>query len=451
MDKNNVTFSRRDFYFVVFKYKKQIVLFCTFAIIIIIAGLYVWPETYAARAKLLIKLGRENVFVSTTPPSAQQNVLNAGLRKEDINSEIRILSSRFIIEKMVEKLGTDFLYPKRPEPDTLFKKIKHYLMQSIINIKDFIFEILYKINFKKKLSVYERTVMEVGKKLSVTNVRDSDVIEIQLRWSSPRIAVNMLNVLIDYYLLHHLEIHKMSGGSDFLEKQVEVLGGNLKASEERLEKLKEIEEIDSYKEQRNLILQNVSRYKSLFKDTQTTLLETTMKIDGLKEQMASIMKAVSPGFETAYKEAEKELLMERVHLKSLEGKRQMLKQHIKMYNADLDRLNKNEFKLKRFNRQILLDEKNYLLYKEKLEEARISDVLDTERISNVKIIDFASASSIPVSPKKMLILSLGVLLSLIVGISFPFLLNYCDHSVRSAEDVNRYLDLPLLASIEEKQ
>ncbi len=53
----------------------------------------------------------------------------------------------------------------------------------------------------------------------------------------------------------------------------------------------------------------------------------------------------------------------------------------------------------------------------------------------------------PVSPKVTLFLSLGALVGLVFGVAIAFFLEYLDTSVKSLEDVERYLQVPVLAVI----
>lgn len=59
----------------------------------------------------------------------------------------------------------------------------------------------------------------------------------------------------------------------------------------------------------------------------------------------------------------------------------------------------------------------------------------------------AKAGTEPVSPKVTLFLSLGAIVGLIFGITIAFFLEYLDTSVKSLEDVERFLQVPVLAVI----
>ena len=56
-------------------------------------------------------------------------------------------------------------------------------------------------------------------------------------------------------------------------------------------------------------------------------------------------------------------------------------------------------------------------------------------------------SNAPVKPKKKLNLILGIIFGLMTGVGIAFLWEYLDRSLRTEEDVRRYLDLPVLSVI----
>lgn len=446
----NNAFSLRDVYYVLFRHKISIIILFFVMLLTIIVGIYIWPEKYEAKAIIFVKMGRENITLSAVPPSTQQQVMAfSGVRKEDINSEIEILRNRFIIEKTVNELGIDFFFPKAVKPKTFLKRVKYELRGLYQKVKNSIHKVLYKLGLKKRLSDYENIVLAVQKSLSAKQVSSSDVIEVNFRWFNPEIATMALDSLLKFYMEHHLEAHKSSGGHEFFQKQVNIIGKSLEETENRLEFLKKREGITSFQSQRNFVLGKLTDFQASLKNTQTELAETTSKVGELKKQMSLLVNAITPAFATAYKEAEKELLLHEVRLTSLNAKQKMLKQHVGSYQNDLERLNLYEVELKRLERQIQIDEENYRLYRKKLEETRIFDVLDNERIVNVRVIDPPASSFIPVGPRKLLVIGIGLLASLIIAVGYAVVSEYLDHSIKTAEDVKRHLDLSLLASFKE--
>ncbi len=422
-------------------YRHKLIILVLFASIMftLLVGLYLWPETYEAKAKVLVKVGRENISMPALAPATQQQLIaSLGLRKEDINSEIEILRSRVILEDVINKIGTDTLFPVAAEPTTVLKKIKYELKKAYRAVKTAIDELMYMADLKKRLTLHEKALLSVSKNLSVKQVSNSDVIEISFFWYSPDIAAKVLNAIVEFYLQHHLEAHRVEGAYQVLHREVSTLENKLKESENALQRLKEEQGITSYEEQKAALLKQVTTFRASLKDTETDLSESRKMADELTLKKASLVKKITPGFNTVYKEIEKDLVLQDVKLKGLRVKKEMLEGHIASYQKDIERLNEDETKLKRLIRQIQIDEENYNLYRRKLEEARVSDVLDVERIVNVKIIEPPNAFFIPIWPKKTLTLGIGAIVSLIIGISFGFLAEYIGgSSINAPESVVR--------------
>jgi len=105
-----------------------------------------------------------------------------------------------------------------------------------------------------------------------------------------------------------------------------------------------------------------------------------------------------------------------------------------------------------------LESHEYLDAKREYEQAQ--DLLQkmklqhfTKRISlkipkdPITIHEIPQVGKSPVSPKVTLYLSLGAVVGLIFGVAIAFFLEYLDTSVKSLEDVERYLQVPVLAVI----
>ena len=85
---------------------------------------------------------------------------------------------------------------------------------------------------------------------------------------------------------------------------------------------------------------------------------------------------------------------------------------------------------------------------EQLKVKQISEEMQTKITEDPIIIhEEPMVSQIPVSPKIELNLALGAVVGLIFGIGVAFFLEYLDTSVKSLEDVERYLQVPVLAVI----
>jgi uncharacterized protein involved in exopolysaccharide biosynthesis len=90
------------------------------------------------------------------------------------------------------------------------------------------------------------------------------------------------------------------------------------------------------------------------------------------------------------------------------------------------------------------DEDAYLLYLHKREEARIGDALDQQRILNVAIVEPPTAPALPNrSALGYLLFAFG--LSLVFSTGLCFLAEYFDATIRTPEEANSVLEIPVLA------
>lgn len=65
----------------------------------------------------------------------------------------------------------------------------------------------------------------------------------------------------------------------------------------------------------------------------------------------------------------------------------------------------------------------------------------------VKIMDKGELPKSPVKPRKTLNIAIAFVLGLMVSVGLSFLLEYMDSTLKTSEDVKKYLDLPVLGTI----
>jgi uncharacterized protein involved in exopolysaccharide biosynthesis len=83
----------------------------------------------------------------------------------------------------------------------------------------------------------------------------------------------------------------------------------------------------------------------------------------------------------------------------------------------------------------------------KIEKYRLSDAVDSQKMTRVSIIEPAQVPLKPVSPKVFLNLMLGLCLGALGGLGVAVCLHFLDDSLESVEDVENTLDVPVLISI----
>ena len=94
--------SVRDFLNVIFKRKFQILLFFIVTFATVAAATFMAKPTYQAATQILVKTGRESIYVPATGSSNPVISIN---REEQINSEVEILKSKSLAKDVISSLG----------------------------------------------------------------------------------------------------------------------------------------------------------------------------------------------------------------------------------------------------------------------------------------------------------------------------------------------------------
>jgi uncharacterized protein involved in exopolysaccharide biosynthesis len=105
----------------------------------------------------------------------------------------------------------------------------------------------------------------------------------------------------------------------------------------------------------------------------------------------------------------------------------------------------------RLIREVKANEEAYLLYRKKVEEARISEAMDEHKMMNISIAETAYPTPVPVGPRKDLSLMFAVMVGLVSGVGGAFLREFFDDSISSEATIKSAVGLPVLASIPEEK
>lgn len=88
----------------------------------------------------------------------------------------------------------------------------------------------------------------------------------------------------------------------------------------------------------------------------------------------------------------------------------------------------------------------------KIEIQKIVDNLKQElagklQLSNIRVVQYAEIPTIPVGPKRIKGIIMTGILGLIMGCGLVYVLDYLDNTIRSEEDIEKYIKLPYLGHI----
>ncbi|MCK4257785.1 MAG: hypothetical protein KAX49_02340 [Halanaerobiales bacterium] len=351
----------------------------------------------------------------------------------------------------------------------------------------------------------------LGSMIIVSSVSGADMIEISMEHTEPEKVKKIVNTLVEVFVEENTKISKtaMTSAIDFIEKQVVEFKKELENTEmdllnykqenniilpteeakQTLEKLVEAESSKSLAEvelksidasihaiqremaaqEERVISNTVFSKNPLLKQYKGQLTELESQLVGLKSKytvnhpdVLSLESQIASIIETLKKEVEQEVssqtesinpIYQSLYQSFIELETNRLSSFAKLESLDriikeneikLQDLPEKELELVRLERVAKVAGEIYMMLITRLEEVKISEAMLT---SDVYMFDSAYLPVDPIKPnKKMLILMAGFL-AIFVGIGLTFLMEYLDTTVKTAEEVERLLEVPVIGSI----
>jgi len=478
----------RDILTPLFRRRRLLVLtFCGVFLGAIVAA-FLLSSQYEASMEILVNRDRMDPVV-TTEQFSQTTPVAPALTEEEINSEVELLQSADLLEKVVlaNKL-------QDKEKDSIFAKL---------------------MPKKDEANYVSEAVKHLGKGLKVEAVKKTNMIEVTYQSSDPKLAYGVLNTLSTVYLEKHVTVHRPVGAYDFFARETDKYQKALQDSEVRLADFGREEGIAAPDVVRTDLAQQVATSiaaldqahqaisadeqrirdeeaqlqvtparsttsqvsnsaEALLQNLQGQLLaaqlrrtQLAMKYDStyplvveadqeVAETQAAIAEAKKSQYtnqttdrDPTYEYLREDVAKTKADLASQHATAAAVDRSIDSMKAQLVDLDQKTVKQSDLLRDTKANEANYLLYLAKREQERTSDALDLKRIANVAI---AVPPSVPVLPaySAMLVLLIGLLLGLFVSVGAAFVAEYLDPSFRTPAELNDVLKITVLASMPKK-
>jgi len=481
--------------------KRKWLIFWVFisAILIVTLGNYIMSPVYKASTTVLLSesSSKPNIF-----DNSEMELLFGS--SDNIETQVEIIKSRSIAEETIKTLPENIFEKAREEE---FQKRKDEL-RWLINILDFLRIKVFVADLlgiesssnpepEEQLTEQEK-IKKVMNTISVSLVKNTRIIEINSENIHPELAADIANKTAEVYVEQSKSINRTQSteAKNFIEEQLLAQEKELKSIEEEKLAFKQKEDIFYLDEETKLNIEQLANFQDarleqiknqLEEQSETVISSQTItanpvvqqlqnKLTDLQIELPSVKERYSANspqvteIEIQIKQIESEisqkvseiisskvstmnpiyqdLLSERVSLEtniiSSEAKLSSTNEVIKQYEERLDKLPEKEIQLARLERAVRVAENIYLILLESYQEARISEAME---LGDIRIVDAALIPSNPIKPRKRLNLAIAGVLGLMLGIMLVFFMEFLDHSFKSREDVEQYLDLPVLGTI----
>jgi succinoglycan biosynthesis transport protein ExoP len=411
----------------IFRHKWKAFSFFVTTITLLVVALFVLPKSYKSDAKLYFTVGPE----SGSNPTSDNNP--GGLNIEDpregmVNSAMDILGSREIAERVVAEIGAERILKGDKSDD----KEPSFIGETIGSLANFVKSLIPSDDLSDK----EKAVQKLGKSIGLNAEKRSYVVSITAEAKSPKLAQDICNSLVESYRKQHMVIYGPKHSVDALEQSL------IDAEEELIGKRTEFTDLknsagesseiqrlvaDGRRKTKVIEVADLAR-RSLELQEQGTFngnISFDPDADDFEiswVQESNIAPALRPQFETAkrqYMKADKVLS----NIKSQEIA-------IARLQDEIDRLSGQVSDLEKRTKQ-----------------ARFEARLGEELVSSVQIAENPTFVEKPVSPKKGLVIALGLMVAMMGSLAIVFVCEVGDSSLKTTEEVERFLDVPVLVSI----
>jgi len=444
------------------------------------------PATYRSEAKLSVRLGRENVTFDPTALTEPSSVFSVPPSREDqLNTVAEILKSRVMAERVVDDLGpatvlglpavsggTGDVDPR--VRDRAVEHLSRSLNASTIRKSNLItatydaaspaaaqrvlnrlIELYLEEHLRLNRSMdahrfLEEETRRIKAELTATEERLRDL-KNSTGLTSPegqrRLLVERIGRLDDALL---------AADAALAASQAKV--GQLEADRNALPETQVTaqtsgvgnEGTDSMRSQ--LYALQIREQQLLAKYTERHPL-----LQEVRQQAAEAAKAlareentrtqITTGPNKARERVQNALLAEKPVLVSLESQAISLRRQLADVRGELKTLNEAELQITSLQREIQLLETNYKRYAVNLEQARIDQTMETQRISSLNVVQPAAAVLRPVHPNKLRAAILSLAVGLFGALGIALAAERYDPILRTPEQVERLLGVPALVSI----
>jgi capsular exopolysaccharide synthesis family protein len=172
------------------------------------------------------------------------------------------------------------------------------------------------------------------------------------------------------------------------------------------------------------------------------------EIQGIEQELLKFKQtkntAIDPATMHQWQEIRKSVIAKEGDLELFKRRMESYEKAIGTYKKDNPDLLAQSLELLRLKRSKEVYENLYSLLLEKAEEERIRSASSS---IGVKIVDLATMPTNPVPKKQTQLYLAGIFLGLLLGFGLAFLIEFNDTTIKSNDDIERYIELPVLGTI----
>jgi len=329
-------------------------------------------------------------------------------------------------------------------------------------------------------------------RVTIEPKRNTRLVLIRFEHPSPALAAEVANALARQYAKHNLDI-KLRGAQEalaWLTEQMNSLKGKVQESSVALQNYRVKAGIMGLQEQRQITAQKIMDFNKQYLEAQAQRLTVESKMTELQriardksgaqtifsvtnsvllqklKEEASTLEVQRAKLTQTFKEKHPEIIkvdaqLEQVNqkmdaeirtmLRALEteyrvakGREETLLGNVNRLRQEGQELSEKEIQYLTLQRETDSNQQLYEAVLKRMKETGVTGGLET---NNVSVIEDAVPPRAPVKPRKLINLVVSVLVGLFVGVGAALTIEYFDTTVKTPDDVERYLGLPVIGIV----
>jgi len=486
------TINLAEYYHLLLKHKWTIVVCVIIATIVVL-----WQNSR------IVPIYRATTTMIIDKESAKSPITGRRMNYESyisesmtFNTHFELIKSQEVMERVIKKLKLDRMGKKKEKEEfSEINPLKQFLSQFMKNIR-----LLFNGNPKRKpqkvlVSPEDKLVRlarSLGGMVQVRPVEDTRLLRIRVTGLSPKMTMDIANATARSYIEFNTDNRMKASQSTltWLTDHLYELKKNLEDAESEFLVYKQSAKLISIEDSQKLIAERIRDFNDEYLKARNRRLELDAKLAQLRRisksggdvphlrslvanelindlygqlvnadvalsRLSKVYKSKHPKvvevktkIENVRRKLHEELRKEVDSLKAeravLLSKEKVLQKTMSDFEQEGMDTNKKQLKYTILKRNVEMNQKMYDTLLSRLKEANIAGNID---VSNIRIVEKALLPGFPVSPNKKRNLLLGIVFGLMVGVGIGFLREYIDRTLRTEEDVQKYLGLPVLSVI----
>lgn len=469
-----------DYYHILLKHRVVIIMTAMIIITLTTLVTYLMKPVYQATTTLIID--KEN---SISPLTGERVDFESYVSQSlTFNTHFKLITSKPVLIKTIRDLALD--REDRNLQPGLLAELKAGIKK---NIRLLLGREKQYLSGSEKMTLLADSLAE---NIEIKEVQDTRLLKISIEDYDPVVARDIANRLAENYIKYSIA-NRLKSSQDtlgWMTSHLYEVKKKLEDAEREFQEYKESEKLFSIAGKQKMITQKIEEFNDAYLDTRNRRLELDAKLNEFEKsghrgqdiihvrsiidnpmienlftkmhnieleasRASKVYKSKHPRMIQVYskldntrqklkEEIDKEVENLRVERSVLIARENVLHKTMGDFENDALATNRKELHYAILHRNV---DTNQRLYDTLLAKIKETDIVNKSDISNVRIADRAHVPLLPVKPKKKMNFIFSVIFGFMTGVGLAFLSEYADQTLRSGEDVERYLGLPVLSVI----